>query len=221
MLILSHRGLRRGVPENTLGAFQAAVDAGVDGIETDLRRTRDDAIVLFHDRLDPRGLAVGDLTHRELSDAVGYAVPTVDDALTTWPDLLWNLEIKTPDVAAPLRARLRAHEGVHVLVTSFWHDALAAFADAGRHVECGALLASCPIELSPGLRSMAHVRTLVWEYEFIAAQTLRLARAHDMRVFAYDAQTRTEHEACRRAGLDGLITDEPGLARPHTGAPDA
>lgn len=44
-----HRGARGLRPENTLPSFEAALDAGVTSIETDLRLTRDGAIVLFHD----------------------------------------------------------------------------------------------------------------------------------------------------------------------------
>ncbi|MBI3937750.1 MAG: glycerophosphodiester phosphodiesterase, partial [Betaproteobacteria bacterium] len=41
MLILAHRGYHATVPENTLEAFAAAVELGVDGIETDVRTSRD------------------------------------------------------------------------------------------------------------------------------------------------------------------------------------
>lgn len=49
-LILSgHRGDRTGEDENTMAAFRRAVDCGCDMIETDLRRTKDNQIVLRHD----------------------------------------------------------------------------------------------------------------------------------------------------------------------------
>jgi len=44
-----HRGLAEKAPENTLSAFQMAVDSGVDGIELDLHYTRDCKIVVHHD----------------------------------------------------------------------------------------------------------------------------------------------------------------------------
>lgn len=44
-----HRGAPDAAPENTLVGFAAAVSAGVDYIETDVRRTADDVLVLFHD----------------------------------------------------------------------------------------------------------------------------------------------------------------------------
>ena len=48
-LIFAHRGLARDVFENTLAAYQAALDAGVDGIEIDVSQTADGRLVCFHD----------------------------------------------------------------------------------------------------------------------------------------------------------------------------
>ena len=49
MLVAGHRGACHIRPENTMTAFQYAVDAGVDMIETDIRQTRDGQLVLMHD----------------------------------------------------------------------------------------------------------------------------------------------------------------------------
>ena len=45
----AHRGLVQAAPENTLGAFQGAVDGGYEGIEIDVQMTRDGEIVIAHD----------------------------------------------------------------------------------------------------------------------------------------------------------------------------
>ena len=50
ILIASHRGRFGGnIVENTLSAFEAAVSCGADIVETDIRRTADGEMVLFHD----------------------------------------------------------------------------------------------------------------------------------------------------------------------------
>ncbi|RMD44654.1 hypothetical protein DV735_g466, partial [Chaetothyriales sp. CBS 134920] len=46
---ISHRGYKAQYPENTLAAFRGAVEAGTDAIETDLRLSRDNVVVLSHD----------------------------------------------------------------------------------------------------------------------------------------------------------------------------
>ena len=75
-----HRGARGLAPENTLPAFQRALDLGVDTIECDMAITRDGVVVIHHDLwlnpdttrgpdgkwLDARGPAIHDLTFQEL-----------------------------------------------------------------------------------------------------------------------------------------------------------
>ena len=49
MLVAGHRGARRIRPENTMTAFNYAIDLGVDMVETDIRQTKDGQLVLMHD----------------------------------------------------------------------------------------------------------------------------------------------------------------------------
>lgn len=53
-LVIAHRGASGLVPENTLAAFQRAIELGADGIEFDLHLTSDEAVVVHHDdRISP------------------------------------------------------------------------------------------------------------------------------------------------------------------------
>jgi len=85
--VISHRGERLAHPENTLPAFQAAIDAGPDFFELDVRTTADGHLVLMHDRTvdrttDGHGL-VRELTFRQIRalNAAGEAVPSFEDVL--------------------------------------------------------------------------------------------------------------------------------------------
>ena len=49
IVVIAHRGEHRAHPENTLPAFQAAIDAGADSFELDVRTTSDGRLVLMHD----------------------------------------------------------------------------------------------------------------------------------------------------------------------------
>jgi len=50
-MIVSHRGYTKNYPENTIAAFDAALLAGADAIETDLRLTKDKSVVVSHDNV--------------------------------------------------------------------------------------------------------------------------------------------------------------------------
>ncbi len=53
MKVIGHRGAAGLAPENTYAGFDIALGLGVDGIETDVQKTKDGVLVLFHDdRLD-------------------------------------------------------------------------------------------------------------------------------------------------------------------------
>ena len=49
IILAAHRGDRKTCPENTMPAFEAALNAGMDMIETDIRMTKDGELVVFHD----------------------------------------------------------------------------------------------------------------------------------------------------------------------------
>lgn len=48
-LIIGHRGASAVAPENSIAAFEAAIAAGADGIEFDVRLSRDGVPVIIHD----------------------------------------------------------------------------------------------------------------------------------------------------------------------------
>ncbi|MEW6213224.1 MAG: glycerophosphodiester phosphodiesterase family protein, partial [Acidobacteriota bacterium] len=75
-LVIAHRGGAKETTENTIAAFQRALRLGANGVETDVRLTRDGVVVIYHDERFGRveGLApaqrtrlVADMTYKELS----------------------------------------------------------------------------------------------------------------------------------------------------------
>lgn len=120
---VAHRGASSSAPENTVAAIHCAALAGADRVELDVRRSRDGALVLFHDATLERTTNarqvfpargpwnVGDFTLDELLrlDAgswfgaayAGTPVATLDDALVHAPraGLSLLLELKSPQQA--------------------------------------------------------------------------------------------------------------------------
>ena len=102
MKIIAHRGFSELYPENTLLAFKKALEAGVDGIETDLRLSRDGQAIIFHDDnlkrmtgLDntPEALTLSEL--KKLDTGSGQTIPSLDELLTlTSSQATLILEIK-------------------------------------------------------------------------------------------------------------------------------
>ena len=114
-LIIAHRGGAHEFTENTIEAFQRAISLGADGIETDLRLTRDGVVVLYHDERFGRveGLSerhrtrlISEMTWRELSagtlqpageDRGSPKVARLEDLLSSVKTGLLNIELKRGD----------------------------------------------------------------------------------------------------------------------------
>lgn len=224
MLILSHRGYHVNVPENTLEAFRAAIELGVDGIETDIRLTADGVAILFHDHLAPDGREIANLSHRAVNAAAGYAVPTVEQALElSVPDpstFVWNLEVKTPAAIDPTIAIVQRHAGRRKLfVTSFWHPAIDEISRRV-DVECGLLVCHRPMDMRERpawVPRHPRVTSIVWCWEFANAELIEQSAACGLKNFVYGVTTPDEHARLAGWKLEGVITDRPESVprRPH------
>lgn len=147
MKIFGHRGYALRYPENTLVSFQAAVDAGADGIETDVHLTRDGVLVLTHDeeisRVSSGHGLVKDMTYEELLALdfgswkdprfTGERIPTLDQLLDLLEDtsLILNLEVKMgfpyyPGIEEKLLEKIRARNFLsRIIFSSFNHYSVA------------------------------------------------------------------------------------------------
>jgi glycerophosphoryl diester phosphodiesterase len=131
-LCIAHRGASSEAPENTLRAFQRALELGVDGIELDVQVTRDGIPVVFHDftltRLTGTRGRLTDRTWAELQKlrVRGEPIPTLADALSlTRKRCLLQIEIKKGAPVAPVLAAIRKTASTeNVILASFEPDIL-------------------------------------------------------------------------------------------------
>lgn len=238
--VLAHRGLipaageESTVWENTAASFAAAHAAGAEYIETDCRVTADGDVVLFHDdtlqRLtgDPRPLA--DVGTRELERVFADhgGLLSVADALDAFPEVRFNIDVKTAAAAEPLGAVLAPHAH-RVLVTSFSdRNRLAALnstlqagatirpATSGGRTVIARLRALSALRLSPAraLREVDAVQIPV-SHGGIRLFTPRLVRAahrHGVEVHVWTINDPTQMTRLVAAGADGIVTDRPDTA---------
>lgn len=200
-------------------SFEAAQRTGFHGIETDVRLSSKLELILFHDRVVHNGTPVTSLSRQELATIAGYPIPSLQEALDAFPDIFWNIEIKTRAAAEIALPQLVRYSTTHrLLVTSFRHDVVQAAANLSTELPCGMLCAHHPRSLAT-LPSDAHgisnISTLVWDAEIVDAALLAAAQAAGFRQGIYGAKTRYEHDKLIAWGADFLITDFPeyvGLA---------
>ena len=127
-LIIGHRGASAVAPENTLAAFKAAIAAGADGIEFDVRLSRDGVPVVIHDetlyRTSGVRRRVGEMTVNELNQ---FDVPSLAQVFELFEsnDLILYLEMKEVDVAEECCQLIEQHRlKDRVIFECFEHSAL-------------------------------------------------------------------------------------------------
>ncbi|MBW2147947.1 MAG: glycerophosphodiester phosphodiesterase [Deltaproteobacteria bacterium] len=151
-LIIAHRGAGGTLPENTLSSFARALEAGAEVLELDVRITRDDQLVVFHDETSDRITEaqgrVGSLSFAELQrlDAGfhfsldggktfpfrgrGLKIPALEEVLRAFPGARVNVDLKDTHIrGAELLSALirRTGAGSRVLCASFHTNVLQRF----------------------------------------------------------------------------------------------
>jgi glycerophosphoryl diester phosphodiesterase len=113
--------------ENSMAAFQAAVDLGYTYLETDVHVTADGAVVAFHDasldRMTGAEGRIADLTYEALrGHLIGgrEAIPLLEDVLQTWPHARLNIDVKVDEAIDPVVRVIRRNGAEHrVCIASF------------------------------------------------------------------------------------------------------
>ena len=234
-LALAHRGHSIAFPENTMTAFRAAIEAGVDAIESDVHLTADGHLVMLHDTTLDRTTSCGGpvmdgrLVEVRTQDAGGRfgerfrgeRVPTLEQLLdlAAEADVFLIIEVKGADHAQALAignavADRLAERGEleHHLISSFDHQAL------------GALRRRYPtLDVAPDrLPEVGHLPpdAVVAQAQAIGARVMQvlhteisreLVEAHHaagIALWSWTINTPAEIEASKAHGCDGLMGDD-------------
>ena len=231
-LILGHRGASATAPENTLAAFSRALAEGADGVELDVWRCATGEVVVIHDGDTARTcgerlrVAESPLAALRRLDAGawkgarfrGERIPLLSEVLEALPDAVVNVELKGRDRAlagAVARLVAEAGAGARTLVSSFDFALVAAFRAAAPRVATGLLFAPAwhrplrvplaaawlrPSALHPDLRLCSPRRLAAW-------------RAAGRAVNVWTVDEPDEVRRLARAGVAGLVCNDPGAAR--------
>ncbi len=229
-MALAHRGGAAYPPnegrENTVHAFGEAVKLGYRHLETDVQATSDGRLVAFHDdTLDRVTDGRGPVSAHTLAELRGVRVgerdhiPTLDELLESFPEALFNIDLKTPEAVEPLVAAIRAHGAEdRICVGSFSTARLTRFrALAGAEVATSSDPRGVAwYRFGVGVRRLRHapgvalqIPRRIWK-ERIALLTPSLIRAAHrggrvVHVWTVDEAADMEHLI--DLGVDGIVTD--------------
>jgi glycerophosphoryl diester phosphodiesterase len=230
-LALAHRGgsLNGEAPqlENTVAAFQVAVDLGYRYVETDVHATRDGVLVAFHDpslrrTTGAEGL-IRNLTYADLASIrIGgrEAIPRLSDLFETWPSLRFNIDAKSPASVPPLARAVHDH--------NVWDRVcLASFSAVQLHrlrrllgprvATSYSVLGATALRLLPTARlrrlavgavgQAAQVPARRGAFEVVTPAFLDHAHALGKQVHVWTVNEADQMNRLLDLGVDGLVTD--------------
>ncbi|XVQ07638.1 glycerophosphodiester phosphodiesterase [Spirillospora sp. CA-255316] len=231
----AHRGGAGGRPENSMAAFQRAVDLGYRYLETDAHATADGVVVAFHDRTldrvtDRRG-TIARLPYSEVAKAriAGTEpIPRLEDVLGSWPEARVNIDLKDAPVIGPLAEVLqRTRAWNRVCITSFSTRRLAQmrarlpmFTDQDVCMALGprgvmALRAKSYggptaklVRLAATGVACAQVPYGLGRLPFVTEAFIDQAHELGLKVHAWTVNDPAEMKRLLDLGIDGIMTDE-------------
>lgn len=226
----AHRGGASEAPENTLPAFQHAVDLGFRYLETDVHATADGVLVAFHDdhldRVTDRTGKISELPWSDVRRALvdgREPIPLLEDVLGSWPDARINIDPKEDDSVDPLIEVLRrTGSAERVCIGAFSDERI----DRVRAAFDGAICTGFgPDQVFDLLAVMeGEVRTFrsqcvqVMAYDdngrqFCTEQLVQAAHAHDLVVHVWTVDDEDVMHEMLDLGVDGIMTDRPIVLR--------
>lgn len=218
VLRIGHRGAAGHAPGNTLLSIETAIRIGVDLIELDIQRTRDEHLIVLHDRfLQPsttgRGLAPDHTLAevRQIRTVPGnQPIPTLTEvleAVSGHAGLM--LEIKQPGIAESVAEAVR-RSGFPgpVYYASFLHDEIRRLRPADPAVRTIALLEGVPINPS-AFALEAHATHAGVGIECLSVEFVRALHEAGLQVFVYTVDLPEQIAFARACGVDGIISNYP------------
>ncbi len=220
----AHRGASEYCPENTMMSFYHGITMGANGIETDVRRTKDGELVLFHDKTLERVCGqegtIADYTWEELQqfnvakNGLSDKIVKFEDFLAhfAWRDLTFAIELKEDGLEQDVAALLRKY-GMErkTVVTSFNFNYIKTFKEYAPEFRVGHLI---PTEKIDGkeLRALTAIRAdeICPSAEGLTAELVHKWHGMGFRVRAYGMTPEKIPPTCE-CGVDGMTVNFPDL----------
>jgi len=213
--------------ENSMHAFQQAVDLGYRYLETDLHATRDGVVVAFHDskldRVTDRTGVVAELPWAEVSKARinGHEpIPRLDELLEHFPGTRFNLDIKAENGLGPAADVLRAANAIdRICVSSFSQSRVRRIRKLlGPRLCTGygdwetALIRFLPFG-PPSSGACLQIPERYGPLRVLTSGLIERAHARGKQVHVWTVDDPATMRRLLDAGVDGLITDRTDLLR--------
>jgi glycerophosphoryl diester phosphodiesterase len=225
-LVIAHRGASAFAPENSIESFKKAIEIGADMIEFDVRQTKDNFLIAYHDRF-LGSKPVTELTYSEIEGAMAsesFHVPTVEEVLELAKEkVALDIEIKEEGYENGLMELLLEHlDESAFVVTSSLDSTLRAVKEHYPGVRVGLiagdrrperLLRIKISDLFPITRcKKAKADFLVAHFRLLRFGLLGRAKRNNIPVYVWTVNAeRMIWKFLSENRVEGIITDRPDI----------
>ncbi|MFZ1812282.1 MAG: glycerophosphodiester phosphodiesterase family protein [Candidatus Saccharimonadales bacterium] len=220
MLIIGHRGAAGEKPENSLAAIKAGIASGADVLEFDVRLTKDQQLVLMHDKTLVRThaihAAVADHTLKQLQKlTAGSSAPicTLAEVFhVALGQIMLNIELK--DKGSGLRVlellgspEFKGNESM-VFLSSFSARELTRVRALNKKIKLAMLMRLNPFAFLAWERKL-HLSAVGLHRLHLNPLSIQAAHQLDIFVYVYTVNRPAAKKHLEQQGVDGLVTDYP------------
>lgn len=229
--IWAHRGASKKYIENTISAFQQALDDGAEGVELDVQRTADGQLIVYHDenlkRLTGVNKYVWEMNWSDLKSLPLHAlneddtnIPLLEEvlALLKPTNLTINIELKNsqyfyPGMEAEILSLVKKYDMLNqVLFSSFNHESIKLMSELVGSEYCAILTSDIQVEPWTYAKKIGVKAIHPMINSFQQKDYVKNCHQEGLKVHAWTADEDAHIYAGLLLGVDAIITNEPEKA---------
>ncbi len=228
MMNLAHRGASAYAPENTFSAFYLGLQMGATGLETDVKRTRDGKLVLFHDdstaRISTVDKNINKTDYSELFDIdlgsyrseryKGERIVLLEDFLRAFGtrDIDFAIELKDADVETDTLDLIRRYipDDSRLCITSFHFKCLRNCRNLDKNIALGFLTDNCFDETLDQAQTISCVQ-ICPHVSTLTPQCVAHAKSRGFVVRSWGNDTPLRMTQSLYCGVDGMTVNFPDV----------
>lgn len=220
ILKIGHRGAKGYEPENTLVAFEKAIEMGADGIELDMHLSLDGHLIVIHDETIDRTTngkgTVNQMTLQELKSFTinyKYTIPTLEEVLDLVNQRCFvNIELKNHDTAEKVVQLIEHYvsekkwKKEHFIVSSFDWNALQQVRFLNENIRIG-VLTETDLDLAISFTRFLKAEALHPDYQLLTNEYTAKIQEKGIQVFPWTVNETDDIQRMKSFQVDGIITD--------------
>ncbi len=214
--IVGHRGAAGELPENTLKAFEYAIELGVDVVECDVRRTKDGNLIILHDKDFSRVAGVekspSEMTLNEIKKEIrigGEEVPTLQEVISLVQGKCGLfIEIKEPETTDKVVETIEKTAGKTdwIAIISFYEEAIKRVGEIS-NISKGLIYSRPPGKIVEARELNCQIVLPRWQ--LATEKAVKFAHKLKLTVVAWTINDSQTLEKVVRRGVDAVATDYP------------